>query len=62
MRRSVVAGTGRYLPERIVTNAELAERIDTSDEFASAAASHSATSRRMVSLHLILRPTRPAMR
>ncbi|MFB0922732.1 MAG: beta-ketoacyl-ACP synthase III [Alphaproteobacteria bacterium] len=33
MRRSVVAGTGRYLPERIVTNAELAERIDTSDEW-----------------------------
>ena len=33
MRRSVVAGTGRYLPERIVTNAELAERIDTSDKW-----------------------------
>ena len=33
MRRSVVAGMGRYLPERIVTNAELAERIDTSDEW-----------------------------
>jgi 3-oxoacyl-[acyl-carrier-protein] synthase III len=33
MRRSVVAGMGRYLPERIVTNAELAGRIDTSDEW-----------------------------
>ena len=33
MRRSVVSGIGRYLPERIVTNAELAERIDTSDEW-----------------------------
>lgn len=33
MRRSVVAGMGRYLPERIVTNSELAERVDTSDEW-----------------------------
>jgi len=33
MRRSVVAGMGHYLPERIVTNAELAERVDTSDEW-----------------------------
>lgn len=33
MRRSVVAGVGRYLPERIVTNAELAETVDTSDEW-----------------------------
>jgi len=31
MRRSTVAGCGAYLPERIVTNDELAERIDTSD-------------------------------
>jgi 3-oxoacyl-[acyl-carrier-protein] synthase-3 len=29
--RSIVAGCGAYLPSRIVTNAELAERIDTSD-------------------------------
>ncbi len=29
--RSVVAGCGAYLPERVVTNAELAERVDTSD-------------------------------
>jgi 3-oxoacyl-[acyl-carrier-protein] synthase-3 len=29
--RSVVLGCGGYLPERIVTNAELAERLDTSD-------------------------------
>jgi 3-oxoacyl-[acyl-carrier-protein] synthase-3 len=29
--RSVVLGCGAYLPQRILTNAELAERIDTSD-------------------------------
>jgi 3-oxoacyl-[acyl-carrier-protein] synthase-3 len=33
MRRAVVEGLGTYLPERVVTNAELAERIDTSDEW-----------------------------
>ena len=33
MRRSIVAGCGAYLPERIVTNDELATRIDTSDEW-----------------------------
>ena len=33
IRRSVVEGCGSYLPERIVTNAELAERVDTSDEW-----------------------------
>jgi 3-oxoacyl-[acyl-carrier-protein] synthase-3 len=33
MRRSIVAGMGHYLPERVVTNAELAERVDTSDEW-----------------------------
>ncbi|MBT5572506.1 MAG: ketoacyl-ACP synthase III [Alphaproteobacteria bacterium] len=33
MRRSVVAGVGHYLPERIVTNADLAKQIDTSDEW-----------------------------
>jgi 3-oxoacyl-[acyl-carrier-protein] synthase-3 len=32
-RRAVLAGTGAYLPERIVTNAEMAERVDTSDEW-----------------------------
>ena len=30
---SRIAGTGRYLPARIVTNNELAERISTSDEW-----------------------------
>ncbi len=35
MRRSVVAGCGAYLPERVVTNDELATRIDTSDEWIS---------------------------
>jgi 3-oxoacyl-[acyl-carrier-protein] synthase-3 len=29
--RSLLTGIGGYLPERIVTNAELAERVDTSD-------------------------------
>jgi 3-oxoacyl-[acyl-carrier-protein] synthase-3 len=33
MRRSRIAGTGSYLPARIVTNAELAARMDTSDEW-----------------------------
>ncbi len=33
MKRSVVAGCGAYLPARIVTNDELAKRIDTSDEW-----------------------------
>ena len=31
--RSFVLGCGGYLPERIVSNAELAERLDTSDEW-----------------------------
>ena len=31
--RSVVLGCGAYLPQRILTNAELAMRIDTSDEW-----------------------------
>ncbi|WGD56216.1 ketoacyl-ACP synthase III [Bradyrhizobium sp. CB1650] len=31
--RSVVLGCGAYLPEQVVTNAQLAERIDTSDEW-----------------------------
>lgn len=31
--RSVVLGCGSYLPSRIVTNAELAERVETSDEW-----------------------------
>jgi 3-oxoacyl-[acyl-carrier-protein] synthase-3 len=31
--RSVVLGCGSYLPQRVVTNAELAARIDTSDEW-----------------------------
>ena len=30
--RSVVLGCGSYLPQQILTNAELAARIDTSDE------------------------------
>ena len=30
---SKIQGTGSYLPERIVTNQELSERIDTSDEW-----------------------------
>jgi len=31
--RSQVAGCGAYLPERILTNHELALRLDTSDEW-----------------------------
>ncbi len=32
-RQSIVIGCGSYLPERVVTNAELARRVDTSDEW-----------------------------
>lgn len=32
-QRSVVIGCGSYLPERILTNAELSEKVDTSDEW-----------------------------
>lgn len=31
--RSVIAGVGGYLPETVVTNAELARKVDTSDEW-----------------------------
>jgi 3-oxoacyl-[acyl-carrier-protein] synthase III len=31
--RSILRGCGSYLPERILTNAELAEKMDTSDEW-----------------------------
>ncbi|QQS12589.1 MAG: ketoacyl-ACP synthase III [Rhodospirillales bacterium] len=33
MIRSVVQGCGSYLPERVVTNEELARRLDTSDDW-----------------------------
>jgi len=33
VRRSIVAGCGSYLPARVMTNAELAKRIDTSDDW-----------------------------
>lgn len=33
MSHARIAGTGSYLPERIVTNSELESRIDTSDEW-----------------------------
>ncbi len=33
MRRTVIAGTGSYLPPTVLTNHDLAERIDTSDEW-----------------------------
>lgn len=33
MIRSVVLGCGSYLPERVLTNAELATKVDTSDEW-----------------------------
>ena len=31
IRRSILLGTGSALPKRVVTNAELAETVDTSD-------------------------------
>ena len=31
--RSQIVGCGAYLPEQIVTNADLAARLDTSDEW-----------------------------
>jgi 3-oxoacyl-[acyl-carrier-protein] synthase-3 len=31
--RAILAGTGRHLPEKRLTNAELAERVETSDEW-----------------------------
>ena len=33
MPRSIILGCGSYLPERIVTNDELAQRVDTTDEW-----------------------------
>jgi len=34
MTFSRIAATGSYLPESVVTNHHLAERVDTSDEWA----------------------------
>ncbi|MCK5575117.1 MAG: 3-oxoacyl-ACP synthase, partial [Sphingomonadales bacterium] len=31
--RSIVRGCGSYLPEKIITNEELAKTVDTSDEW-----------------------------
>ena len=31
--RSVVLGVGRHLPEHILTNADLAKKVETSDEW-----------------------------
>lgn len=33
MKRSIILGTGCYLPEKVLTNADLAEMVDTSDEW-----------------------------
>src|ERR1700720_2295766 len=33
MFRAQIAGWGAYLPERVITNRELAGRLDTSDEW-----------------------------
>ncbi|MGL6040402.1 MAG: 3-oxoacyl-ACP synthase, partial [Deefgea sp.] len=30
---SRIAGTGSYLPEKVLTNAELAQQVDTTDEW-----------------------------
>ncbi len=32
-RRAVIAGVGSYLPERVMTNAEMAQLVDTTDEW-----------------------------
>ena len=31
--RSIILGCGGYLPERVMTNAELSQMVDTSDEW-----------------------------
>jgi 3-oxoacyl-[acyl-carrier-protein] synthase-3 len=33
MKRSKIIGCGSYLPERVVTNAELSAKLDTTDEW-----------------------------
>ena len=33
MKRPVIRGSGRYVPPRVVTNADLSQRMDTSDEW-----------------------------
>jgi 3-oxoacyl-[acyl-carrier-protein] synthase-3 len=33
LRRAIIAGVGSYLPERVMTNAELAKMVDTSDDW-----------------------------
>jgi 3-oxoacyl-[acyl-carrier-protein] synthase-3 len=33
MRRSIIVGTGGYLPEKVLTNADMARLVDTSDEW-----------------------------
>lgn len=33
MRKTKLAGTGSYLPEKVLTNADLEKMVDTSDEW-----------------------------
>ena len=33
LKRSIITGSGSYLPDRVVTNDELAERLETSDDW-----------------------------
>lgn len=33
IRKSIIAGTGSYLPERVLTNADLEKMVDTTDEW-----------------------------
>jgi 3-oxoacyl-[acyl-carrier-protein] synthase III len=33
MHRAIIEGVGSYLPERVLTNEELARTVDTSDEW-----------------------------
>ncbi len=43
---SRIAGTGRYLPAQVLTNEELAQRVDTSDEWITHAHRHPPASHR----------------
>jgi 3-oxoacyl-[acyl-carrier-protein] synthase-3 len=33
MKKTVICGTGRYLPPRVVTNEDMTQWMDTSDEW-----------------------------
>ncbi|MCK4522569.1 3-oxoacyl-ACP synthase, partial [Candidatus Aerophobetes bacterium] len=35
MRKTKIAGTGSYIPDKVLTNADLEKMVDTSDEWIS---------------------------